>query len=197
MPHHIHSSNCPFFLCCAPVGPQTHLVCLCMFLSHANISNSQQHCLDIRVDHLWTCIHPEHTRLYSILCFSLYTLTPNQTPCIPRQVIPECCCRCRQCIHPCIYIYIYCFFIPAWSATTIPCSATTIPSLYIYIYVCVCIYIYIHISHIYIYIFLLGQLRPSLHIYIYTYLHIYFHSRLVSDGQVPMGGFQHLSRASY
>ena len=131
-----------FFLYCGPVGPQTHLVCLCMFLSHANISNSQQHCLDIRVDHLWTCTHPEHTHLYSILCFSLYTLTPNQTPCVPRQVIPECCCRCRQCIHPCIYIYIYIVFsfLPGQLR---PSLAQLRPSLP-YIYICVCIiYLYI------------------------------------------------------
>ena len=139
MPHHIHSSNCHTFLYCGPVGPQTHLVCLCMFLSHANISNSQQHCLDIRVDHLWTCIHPEHTHLYSILCFSLYTLTPNQTPCVPRQVIPECCCRCRQCIHPCIYIYIYIYIYIVFSflpGQLRPSLAQLRPSLP-YIYVCV------------------------------------------------------------
>ena len=135
------------FLCCAPVGAQTHVVCLCMFLSHANISNSQQHCLDIRVDHLWTCIHPEHTRLYSILCFSLYTLTPNQTPCIPRQVIPECCCRCRQCIHPCIHIYIL-FFHSCLVSSDHPLLSYDHPFP---IYICVCVYnISIYICIIYI-----------------------------------------------
>ena len=48
-----------------------------------------------------------------------------------------------------IHIYIYCFFIPAWSATTIPCSATTIPSLYIYMCVYnISIYICVYINYI-------------------------------------------------
>ena len=45
-----------FFSCCAPVGPQRHLVCLCMFLSHANISNSQQHSQQ-HIQFLWFVFH--------------------------------------------------------------------------------------------------------------------------------------------
>ena len=44
-----------FFSCCAPVGPQRHLVCLCMFVviqANPSISNSKKNCPDIRVYHL-------------------------------------------------------------------------------------------------------------------------------------------------
>ena len=93
---------CP---CGAPMAFSLFVYVCC----NPSISNSQLHSPDNRFDHLLDLYSSRTYPFVFHFMFSLNALTPNQTLCIPRQVIPECCCRRRQCtvyIPANTYIYI-------------------------------------------------------------------------------------------
>ena len=128
-----------FVLFCAPVGPQGHLVCLCMFVVIQAIPNNSRTALPRHsgfppIDLYSLHFNSKHIHLYCMsicpLCVCIYVyiyiylfifiFTPKQTRGIPRQVIPEGCRRCSQCIPSYIdSLSIHAAMTNAWSAMTI------------------------------------------------------------------------------